>query len=598
MKRIFLVLFIVFPFILCAATQYPDGVIAVWEDSGTDIINSYVMTPVSTGGVWEHGTLTPAKGDEYYHTVLGGKWDLFPVAPQTAMQDTDWTIQWYAWYPTKGAYGSTSKCYFFSRGSGSGNGIFSQLIQTTSDWDPYGQNGWAWMGSQGQFFNIGAFSTTNYTNGTANAWNLMQICYLNSTGVYKTYINGTLTHTGDTGKTNCFDTTDDDATFRTSSQWGNDYSSYWAMGMDRIIFATFNAAGDEIEPLPDESPTVTPTPTFTITPTATPTQPIGDWILKTGNANWTPRVLPCSASYDNKLWVMNGCSNMYPADGRTFYNDVWYSADGETWTRTVEHAPWTARFRGASFVFDNKMWIAAGVDLNGTYQKDVWSSTNGIDWTAVTLNAAFGQRFTQTQQNVVYDGKMWIIGGQVQSFRGVDGCVNDVWYSSNGADWFEATGNAEFHAKSGGAVWVYDNKLWTAGGATCTSGETKPIWYSTDGVTWTATGGDIYANILVHFNIINLYDRLFLRIGGASGGNALDKTAFSIDGQTMIDSIAGFGVKNDSVAEILNGKIYLYAGSSSDGGADIAFNDVWYTPISGLNIPTIYDDDIKEPWEY
>lgn len=41
MKKLFLVLLIMFPFILCAATQYPNGVIAVWEDSGTDIINGY-----------------------------------------------------------------------------------------------------------------------------------------------------------------------------------------------------------------------------------------------------------------------------------------------------------------------------------------------------------------------------------------------------------------------------------------------------------------------------------------------------------------------------------------------------------------------------
>lgn len=59
----------------------------------------------------------------------------------------------------------------------------------------------------------------------------------------------------------------------------------------------------------------------------------------------------------------------------SYFNDVWYSADGSTWTQATVSAGWKARRTFPSVVFNNKMWITGGQDVDGTYKNDVWYST-------------------------------------------------------------------------------------------------------------------------------------------------------------------------------------------------------------------------------
>ena len=58
-----------------------------------------------------------------------------------------------------------------------------------------------------------------------------------------------------------------------------------------------------------------------------------------------------------------------------------------------------------------------------TGTNDVWYSTDGIDWTEATANAYWADRIRYT--SVVFDNRMWAIGGD--DFSG--GAVNDVWYA-------------------------------------------------------------------------------------------------------------------------------------------------------------------------
>jgi len=54
------------------------------------------------------------------------------------------------------------------------------------------------------------------------------------------------------------------------------------------------------------------------------------------------------------------------------------------------------------------MWVLAGADGNNNLS-DVWSSSNGSDWVNATINADFGGRY---QIKVVeYNCHMWILGG-------------------------------------------------------------------------------------------------------------------------------------------------------------------------------------------
>jgi hypothetical protein len=57
-------------------------------------------------------------------------------------------------------------------------------------------------------------------------------------------------------------------------------------------------------------------------------------------------------------------------------NDVWYSADGASWQRQAEHAPWTPRFPVAT-VFQDKIWMFSGKHNGGdaSWSGDLWQMT-------------------------------------------------------------------------------------------------------------------------------------------------------------------------------------------------------------------------------
>ena len=51
-------------------------------------------------------------------------------------------------------------------------------------------------------------------------------------------------------------------------------------------------------------------------------------------------------------------------------------------------ADWSARLYHKSVVYDNKMWVIGG-GTSGGYGNDVWYSTNGVNWTQATASAGW-----------------------------------------------------------------------------------------------------------------------------------------------------------------------------------------------------------------
>ena len=92
----------------------------------------------------------------------------------------------------------------------------------------------------------------------------------------------------------------------------------------------------------------------------------------------------------------------------------------------------------SAVVFDDKMWVLGGgiiSIIDSTYFNDVWWSTNGKDWTQATADAPWTNRGDHSV--VTYSNKMYLMGGYDGSNR-----YNDVWFSSDGANWTLATANA------------------------------------------------------------------------------------------------------------------------------------------------------------
>src|SRR5262249_39433971 len=179
---------------------------------------------------------------------------------------------------------------------------------------------------------------------------------------------------------------------------------------------------------------------------------------------WGPRALHYTLVFKDKIWVLGG--QTIPTFARAdelFYRDIWNSSDGIAWEKVTPKEPfWPQRgMIGGSVVFKDRMWILGG----GTYDTpknptrkffgDVWSSADGKSWERHVETAPWVPR--QYHEVAVFDNRMWVLEGYYKGNR------NDVWYSADGVNWYElpVTPWKPRHAAS---VFVHDNSLWMVAG--------------------------------------------------------------------------------------------------------------------------------------
>lgn len=67
-----------------------------------------------------------------------------------------------------------------------------------------------------------------------------------------------------------------------------------------------------------------------------------------------------------------------------------------TWKEVAKHADWSDRYNPEVVVFDNKMWVIGGYNPGekdgDSYYADVWSSADGVSWSLATDNAPWKGR--------------------------------------------------------------------------------------------------------------------------------------------------------------------------------------------------------------
>lgn len=200
-----------------------------------------------------------------------------------------------------------------------------------------------------------------------------------------------------------------------------------------------------------------------------------------------------SLVFDNKMWIIGGCLTMM---GSILANDVWYSTDGKNWTCATNSAQWSKRDSHRSVVFDNKMWIVGGYVQAPPYgvgpARDVWYSSDGITWNCAVDSAQWSKRCGFTL--VAFSGKMWLLGGEDEE----DNALNEVWSSTDGATWVHEPENAEWTGRRNHTSVVFDNKIWIMGGLSDTS--QNDVWHY-EGATNADEGGDEAEN---HFSSLNV----------------------------------------------------------------------------------------------
>ena len=287
---------------------------------------------------------------------------------------------------------------------------------------------------------------------------------------------------------------------------------------------------------------------------------VDGWIQATSNAPWNKRNDHSSVVFDNKIWVLGGY-----VDG-TYYNDVWYSSDGANWTLATLHAPWGERFEHRSLVFDNKMWIFGGDGIGTILYNDVWYSTDGVNWTQATSNAPWAKRGHQSM--LVFDNKMWLLGGHPNGSM----IYNDVWYSTNGSTWTCATSIAPWVPRNEHSSVVYDNKMWVLGGIGYpTDGLIfNDVWYSSNGVNWTqATSSAPWSKRAGHTSVI--FDNKIWVLSGQPSGSGIRNVWYSSDGTNWTDAsdYVCWGNRSYHTSVVFDNKMWVIGGNT-------LYADVWY----------------------
>ena len=193
-------------------------------------------------------------------------------------------------------------------------------------------------------------------------------------------------------------------------------------------------------------------------------------------ADWGERISMGYAYFNNTFWVTGGME--YATN--TFLNEIWSSRDGKTWTRAVSHAEWSPRKGHTLIEFKGRLWLFGGETSVDEFRapdefiNDIWSSGDGIHWTRVAHEAPWEVR--GNPQLVVFDGKLWLIGGQGRS---------DIWQSEDGRTWTQLKKESPWKGRYDFGVLAYDNFIWVLGGR-----ESEPrnayhdVWYSRNGTDW------------------------------------------------------------------------------------------------------------------
>lgn len=255
------------------------------------------------------------------------------------------------------------------------------------------------------------------------------------------------------------------------------------------------------------------------------------WEQVNAKSRWNPRNLPCAVTFNGRMWVIGGAG---VPDGVT-YNDAWSSEDGINWVKETTTAPWASRASFGCTVYDGAIWIMGGMafenDGSMTYYNDVWKTTDGSTWTEATSAAAWDARSMFRVLN--FGGHMWLIGGGVYD---TDINHNDVWSSNNGTDWTQVTGDAAFPRRRFHAAVTFSSRMWIMGGIyhQTNSQNLNDVWYSYDGSSWyEAVNEASWAKR--HEPMVAVFDSRVWLMGGIGFENKpLNDVWFTINGDDWI----------------------------------------------------------------
>jgi hypothetical protein len=192
---------------------------------------------------------------------------------------------------------------------------------------------------------------------------------------------------------------------------------------------------------------------------------------------WDCGAVVFDAGSGPQMWIMGGSKT----SGPEYLNDVWCTTDntGRHWTQVapVNGQIWSPRTNFGCVVFQNKIWVFGGIDVNGTFLNDVWSSPDGKTWTLETNNPGWTPRANFSAATFILSSpatnQIWLCGG----IDNAGAAVNEVYYTNDGVHWSEWTHTSvPWQPRTNALFQQVGNQLWLSSGMTQTGTIFRDTW--------------------------------------------------------------------------------------------------------------------------
>jgi hypothetical protein len=246
------------------------------------------------------------------------------------------------------------------------------------------------------------------------------------------------------------------------------------------------------------------------------------------------------------------------------------------WNLITEAAQWPHRDSPGAVIFQDKMWILGGWQMLGPDRfgrlSDVWRSRDGVTWDNLG-EAPWPAR--NLSGCLVFKDAIWLLGG----FDGVNSLA-DVWRSEDGRNWEQMRVDAPWCGRGAFGCSVHNDKLWVYGGV---NWENKiplgDVWYSDNGIDWnlaTKTPGWSPRGM---FSSLVWQDRIWI----LGGGIYHDRETNHSDVWSSQDGIrwekvvehAGWPPRRFHKSIVYRDHLWLLGGATN---GSINLNDVWGSP--------------------
>lgn len=230
-----------------------------------------------------------------------------------------------------------------------------------------------------------------------------------------------------------------------------------------------------------------------------------DWtkVYNGADQGWAGRAGLQAVELRNRLYILGGRTpnpSQFNPFGSILWDDVWKSDDlGKSWLR-VAAGPvadpqdpdtiWPARGYFQAVTKGEAMFVLGGQDFsvapnpdfptncpsapvpcppfvpNSTFFNDVWRSTDGANWEQLTASAPWEGRAGLSA--IVFKGWIYVIGGGKGDDVAIGGSgrelFDDVWRSRDGAKWELVTDDAPWAPRAGAAVVEKNGAIYLLGG--------------------------------------------------------------------------------------------------------------------------------------